>query len=212
MRDGALVIAGAAIAALVLWGRRAAGAANNPTGEVTYLPPRETWYPSPEPSAGITFADQVSALLWAIRLSEHSRADVESGRDYYTLTGGGTFSDTSDHPAETGEFAGIPVGGGLRSYAAGAYQITRDTWRQFREAGSWGPRLEDFGPESQDTVTLRILKTDGALDALAAGDFDRTIAIAGRRWASLPGSPLPGRKRSFDELVGFYTEGLPEVA
>ena len=139
--------------------------------------------------------DPVSAFLYMLRCCEHNALDVASGRCYNVVFGGGTFSDMSDHPYETGEWkgktlppatcvaAGIPSGI-CKSTAAGAYQITYPTWRDLKARLG----LTDFSQASQDAAAAELLRQTGAIDALSSGDVAGAIADAGKKWASLPGA------------------------
>jgi lysozyme len=149
--------------------------------------------------------------LYAIRASENASPD-----DYNVFYGGSRFYDLSDHPVATGEKNGVPLSAemcrnagyseGCVSTAAGAYQITLPTWRDFRSYG--GETLPDFSPESQDIAAARILADLGALDYIDAGDIESAIQIAGRRWASLPGSTARQRQKSMQWVLSQYERGL----
>lgn len=137
MRQRDAWIAGAAVAALLLYSRRAS-AAINPSADIRFTggmyPAPAGWDTGPEaPDAaqtaptdyeldqlGVGLPDygtpqtmeaaddpQVAALLYAIRCSEHNAADVASGRDYQTFYSGLRFTDMSDHPVITGELKGV---------------------------------------------------------------------------------------------------------
>ena len=150
---------------------------------------------------------QIAAFLYAIRRAEHSAADVAAGLDYRTFYAGARFSDMSDHPVNTGELQGVKLSpamcraagyasGNCVSTAAGAYQITRPTWNEFR---ALEPRVPDFSPRSQDIVAARILMRLGVHRLLRAGDFEGAVYRASSRWASLPGSTAKqgGRTMAF---------------
>lgn len=238
MRQRDALIAGAALAALLLYSRRAS-AAINPGADIRFTegmyPAPVGWDEGPElPDAGIdtptdwdltqlgvglpeffpsedadmpnSIDPQVAAFLYAIRCSEHNAADVASGRDYQTFYSGLRFVDMTDHPVITGELKGVKLpdamckaagyGPGCVSTAAGAYQITRPTWVEFRELS---PRLPDFSPASQDAAAARILERLGVRRLLYAGDVQGAIMKASTRWASLPGSTAKqgGRTMAF---------------
>lgn len=139
MRQRDAWIAGAAIAALLLYSRRAS-AAINPGIDIRFTgdmqPAAPGWDTGPEaPDAaqdtpsdyeldqlGVGLPDygspqtmeaaddpQVQALLYAIRCSEHSAGDVASGRDYQTFYSGLHFTDMTDHPVNTGELKGVKL-------------------------------------------------------------------------------------------------------
>lgn len=117
-------------------------------------------------------ADQnLSAFLALIR-------KAEANGDYYALVGGGQFSDTSDHPTNTGEFAGIRMPDGRLTTAAGAYQITRTTWNDIGGVGRYG----DFLPRSQDLAAVDLIRRRGALPDIEAGRFDSAVSKLRNEW------------------------------
>lgn len=145
--------------------------------------------PSPDMSTGV---DPVESFISAIVASEHNALDVASGDAYRTFYGGAKFSDLSNHPVLTGELKGVPLSretclaagiasGVCVSTAAGGLQFTVPTWRDF------GYGLT-FSPEDQREAGRRILDHDGVTPKILAGDITGAIALASKRWASLPGS------------------------
>jgi muramidase (phage lysozyme) len=212
----------AALAALFLWSTRARA------GEPDSAPESDPWADfgpgegdssmtpeNVEPGAGLGLS--LRALLYAIRTAEHG-AWVNDGLRYFRFYGGSGFAGVADHPAATGEKRGVPLpdrycrGAGLSpgcvSTAAGAYQIILPTWRRVREAGRWGPRLEDFGTASQDEAARRILMESGALAQLDAGNVEGAILRAGKQWASLPGSTSGQPQKSMEWVMSHYENGL----
>lgn len=98
----------------------------------------------------------------------------ESSDDYRALVGGGQFSSFEKHPAEMG-WAGIRRSDdGRLTTAAGAYQITRTT---YRDLGS-GP----FDPESQDRLAIRLLIRRGAYEHVLSGDVIGAVAKLPNEW------------------------------
>ena len=160
------------------------------------------------PVAAYPSDKSIAAFLYMIRTCEHSAVDVFSGEDYNTVAGGDRFLDMTDHPYITGEWKGrklavktcknAGLSPGCISTAAGAYQITAPTWRDFRGA------LTDFSPPSQDAAAARILARVGATDALNRGDLAGAITLASRRWASLPGSTAGQGGRTLAFAVNSY--------
>lgn len=107
------------------------------------------------------------------------------GADYNTLVGGSKINDLSRHPNRVG----LTTSAGP-STAFGKYQIVGSTDRsKLRKY-----RGLDYSPENQDLRAVELLRQTGALDALMNDDEPTAIKLAGREWASLPGSSLPGRK------------------
>lgn len=135
--------------------------------------------PKPDPNREELKNPRVKQFLDRISQSE--------GADYNTLVGGRKISDLSRHP----NIVGLRTSAGP-STAFGRYQITGTTDKS-KLAKYKG---FDYSPENQDLRAVELLRQTGALDALNAGDDATAIKRAGREWASIPGSPLPGRKNT----------------
>ena len=219
-----------ALAALLLWGT-AARASTRPTlprgpelepelEPPPIEPPEPILYPIPEIDLwepDMAQPDRLSAFLYMIRTAEHGERSDDAAR-YSTFYGGGRFQGMADHPVITGERKGVPLperycrAAGLRpgcvSTAAGAYQIIRPTWDAVRVAGRWGPRLPDFGVDSQDEAARRILARAGALSRLEAGDVEGAIRAAATQWASLPGSSSGQPQRTMAQALAYYQAGI----
>lgn len=122
-----------------------------------------------------------------------------------------TIDSFADHPAITGEWRGEPLtaqqcagaglGSGCISTAAGAYQITRPTWKGVRtKIGA-----ADFSPAWQDAAAVQLLKDCGAWSKLQQGDMQGAVASARRTWASLPGANYAGQgMRSMEQVAAWY--------
>lgn len=212
----------AALAALVFWAARARA------GEPTSEPAADPWTDfGPGEGDSTVNASEIDpgaslrALLYAIRTAEHGTW-VNDGLRYFRFYGGSGFAGVADHPVATGEKVGVKLpdrycrGAGLApgcvSTAAGAYQIILPTWRRVREAGRWGPRLEDFGVQSQDEAARRILAESGALAMLEAGNVEGAILRAGSQWASLPGSTSGQPQKAMAWVMAHYQDGLDRGA
>lgn len=146
----------------------------------------------------------VAAFLAAIRYSEGTDRQGDPYRVCYGYTH--TIGDLSDHPAITGEWAGVPLDNlgpryaGLKSTAAGAYQFIRPTWLAAKKA----LHLSDFGAESQDAAAVWLIDRRGALDDVRAGRLDDAAAKCAAEWASLPGSTAGQGGRSRDQLAAAF--------
>lgn len=115
------------------------------------------------------------------------KISVSEGADYNTLVGGRKIRDLSRHP----NTVGLTTKAGP-STAFGRYQITGTTNRtKLRKYADL-----DYSPENQDVRAVELLRQTKALDALEQGDEQTAMRRAGREWASIPGSPLPGRKNT----------------
>ncbi len=225
-RDQKIVMAvGVAALAWLLWPRNAAASTLDPYGKVTYLPPRDEWWPAtpdfewqgydimsiPEP-------DYLRAFLTMIKRAEHTASTIANGLEYQTFYGGSLFANLSDHPAITGEKTGVRLSDamcraagfnpGCVSTAAGAYQIIKPTWERVRQAKWWGPYLPDFSPASQDEAARRLLIERGALSHVHAGEFDTALVLAAPEWASLPGSTAKQGPKSYATVYGYYSQAL----
>ena len=114
-------------------------------------------------------------------------APGESRGNPYALYGGGTFSDTSEHPADAGWKGGIAPDG-QRTHAAGLLQDQPDTWHRIQLATG----VPDFSPASQikgnawlaqstyHAATGRDLGAD-----LRAGKVTQVDQVLSSQWPSL---------------------------
>lgn len=113
----------------------------------------------------------------------------------------------TDHPTLTGEWMGAPLDSlgpayvGLKSTAAGKYQITVHTWEALKEALS----LPDFMPASQDAAAGLLIQQKGALALVEAGRFAAAVDLCAGVWASLPGSISGQPQAKLAALQSFYT-------
>jgi tape measure domain-containing protein len=130
---------------------------------------------------------RVRAFFEAIRRAE--------GGEPNRIVGGGTFTDFSRHPNRVGM-----VGPAGPSTAAGSFQITGTNWQ--RIAPILG--LTDFAARNQLLAALYLFNEEGGLDRLLAGDIEGAIRAAGRDWAAVPGSPLPGRQVSRSSFLSNF--------
>lgn len=133
------------------------------------------------------------AFLWTIRVSE----GTDGPNGYRTIVGGSTFDSFADHPRVL-----IPLPRlGIKSSAAGAYQIIRRTWDGVREKLG----LVDFSPESQDAAALELIRQRGALADVRAGRFAVAIDKCKKEWASLPGAGYGQHENTLARLQSAYT-------
>lgn len=136
----------------------------------------------------------VRAFLQMIRYAEGT-----AGPDgYRTLFGGGLFASFADHPrvVVTATLAGAPI----KSSAAGAYQIIRNTWDMLQATLN----LPDFSPASQDAAAVELLRRRGALQLVIDGDIAGAINAARKEWASLPGAGYGQPERKLSDLLSQY--------
>ena len=172
--------------------------------------PAPDWFPPLAPDAQQNMVDQVAAQpAPADRLAafEGMIRQLESKNQYNVITGGQLFSDYSQHPRIKVYFHDPRrPGAGNNNYsdAAGAYQITSATFDDF------APKLKitDFSPASQDAVATAILKRTGAYDAIVSGDIAGALALASKRWASLPGSTAMQNPASQQTAMSVFDQWL----
>lgn len=111
------------------------------------------------------------------------------------------FSDYGDHPLPTSASA-ITVRPGLRSTAAGRYQILSRYWRHYQRQLD----LPDFGPESQDRYAIQQIHEQRASGDIHAGRIDRAIRKCRNIWASLPGAGYGQREHALETLLAAYSD------
>lgn len=152
--------------------------------------------------------DNLPAFLAMIRMAEGTSRAADPYRVCFAYRH--TIVDLVDHPAITGEWRGerltdaqcIAAGfsPGCVSTAAGAYQMTKPTWREAKRALG----LVDFGPESQDRAAVYLIRRRGAIDAIAEGRITDAIHLCRQEWASLPGAGYGQPERQLASLLGAF--------
>lgn len=154
--------------------------------------PIDYGYQGDNPAPVVNDARNLDAFLAVIRAGESS--------DSYTrLVGGGDFSSFDDHPAETGEWSGIRRKDGRLTTAAGAYQITRTTWRSLGGRARYG----SFAPSAQDQAAVDLLKRRGAYEDVLAGRVFDAVGKLRQEWEIFT---LP-RWQGEQVAARFQTEG-----
>ena len=119
------------------------------------------------------------------------------------------FSDFSAHPFAAGRQAKLINGRGLRSTASGRYQFLVLHWPHYRDL----LKLPNFGPLSQDTWALQLIRECRALPMIDAGQFAATVAAVAHLWASLPGANYEGQgMHSLANLQAQYVKAGGVVA
>jgi lysozyme len=126
--------------------------------------------------------DNMRAFLAVIRSRESSLGPEA----YSMIVGGKKFKSFADHPRIKGKIWKDANGKTNYSTAAGAYQITEETW-DWMGRGKLG--LKDFSPASQDLCAVGLIEYRGALDDVLAGRLKQAISKCRREWTSLPGGP-----------------------
>jgi tape measure domain-containing protein len=137
---------------------------------------------------------QIRAFLDLVAYAEGT--DYMPNEGYNTLFGHGQFVSFRDHPRQR------VSKNGLRSDAAGRYQIMQATWDE--EKAKLG--LQDFSPTSQDLVAISRIMMRGALDEVLKGDVVGALFAARQEWAAFPGAGYGQRERSKESLTRKYQE------
>jgi muramidase (phage lysozyme) len=150
----------------------------------------------------------VKAFLDMIAVSEiGKRLLAISDNGYNVIVGGelfddkGTpdelFDDYADHPRKV-----IDLGRGLKSSAAGRYQILARYFDAYKK--SLG--LKDFSPASQDAIAIQMIKEQRAMPDVLAGHFDEAVRKCANIWASLPGAGYGQRENKLVDLRKAFIE------
>lgn len=123
---------------------------------------------------------------------------------YNTLFGNERFDNLATHPNVRKAFKQTD---GKTNYttAAGRYQFLNSTWNNL--AKQYGFR--DFSPQYQDMGAIALIAGRGALNDVLNGDYQTAVKKLGSEWASLPSSPHPQGKRSWD-FVNKQLGGNPQ--
>jgi len=112
----------------------------------------------------------------------------------------------TDHPAITGEWLGISIANLGPQYAhsistaAGAFQITRPTWRECKQV----LKLASFNRQAQEDAALLLIKERHALDLVNRGAVEEAIAACAGIWASLPGGDSGQPQRKLADLIDVF--------
>lgn len=141
------------------------------------------------------------AFLDMLAWSEGTSTSKYTRNDGYDVIVAGlnspnTFTSYADHP---GVLVTVNTKG-LKSTAAGRYQLLKRYWPHYRDL----LKLPDFGPVSQDRVTLRQILERGALADVHAGRIETAISKCRNIWASLPGAGYGQHERKLDDLIAHY--------
>jgi muramidase (phage lysozyme) len=213
-------IAALVLAAVLFWPRRASAAGTDPATSDT-SPPQPQAIDNPDAVIiqdaevqPMSLPIDVQAFLYMIRSCEHRfPTDVVNDDCYEIFYGGTRFIDLSDHPVITGELAPVPLpehmckAAGLNSpcysTAAGAYQMIRPTWTRLRDQLG----LEDFSKDSQDRAAVELLRQNGIIAMIEAGEIEAAIKKAGKVWAGLPGNTYQQSPRQLQYALDRFAEG-----
>lgn len=146
-----------------------------------------------------------AAFLTMLSVSEGTSTNpltVNNGYDVIVtgLDGPAVFTDYSDHPFAKGRPPQVVNSKGLRSTAAGRYQLLLRWWVAYKASLN----LADFGPVSQDLVAIQQIRERSALPLIDAGNLVDAIHACSNIWASLPGNGYGQPQNSIDKLRAAY--------
>lgn len=160
----------------------------------------------------------VAAFLAMIRAAEGTAPAEGYGALFGWPAQGRSFDPfmASGHPRVFFNYTD-KAGKTVRTSAAGAYQITWTTWTGYYVpflawCGVNGRESSGFIPATQDAFAEFLLYLDGALDHVKAGRLGEALAIARRRWASLPGAGYNQPERSQQFVINAYTNAGGRIA
>lgn len=92
----------------------------------------------------------------------------------------------------------------IKGTAAGAYQITKDSWlRASKELG-----LKDFKKADQEEIVVHMIEGKQALGDIRRGDLDSAFGKLRGTWASLPGGSQSHRNKQ--EAIAKFNQFLRE--
>lgn len=122
---------------------------------------------------------------------------------YDVIVGGTLFESYADHPRQL-----IRLNSGLKSTAAGRYQLLSRYWDVYRKQLN----LKDFSPLSQDIVALQQIRERKAIDLFLRGDIENAFTRCNNIWASLPGAGYGQHEHKLDNILKTYEQKLKSYA
>lgn len=155
----------------------------------------------PRISAAQAGGTNVLAFLDLIAWSEGTDNGRQATKDdgYDVVVGGGLFESYADHPRRLISLPSL----GIKSTAAGRYQILSRYWDHYRkQLGLVG----GFTPENQDRIALQLIRECKALDDIKAGRIAEAIHKCRSRWASLPGAGYNQHEHKVSNLLAAYSK------
>ena len=146
-------------------------------------------------------------MLTVSEVTSTSKYTKNNGYDVIVNGIGGepkTFTDYSKHPNVL-----VTVNNkGLKSTAAGAYQILYKYWVAYKKQLG----LKGFYPEDQDAIAMQLIKECKARGDINAGRIESAITKCRSRWASLPGAGYGQFEHKMGTLVSAYKKAGGTVA
>jgi muramidase (phage lysozyme) len=155
----------------------------------------------PRISAAQAGGTNVLAFLDLIAWSEGTDNGRQPTRDqgYDVVVGGSLFDSYADHPRRLVNLPAL----GIKSTAAGRYQILARYWDHYRkQLGLSG----GFTPLNQDRVALQLIRECKALEDVRGGRIAEAIHKCRSRWASLPGAGYGQHEHKVGNLLAAYSK------
>jgi muramidase (phage lysozyme) len=155
----------------------------------------------------------VCAFLDMLAVAEIGARLLAVSDDGYDVIVGSTYEHPrlmrsyADHPRQ---LISLPKWG-VKSTAAGRYQIIAPTWDGLLPtlAGPGAPvRALPFSPENQDRACIQLLRECRAYAQIVGGNIEGAIALARKTWASLPGAGYGQPEHSLSDLLGVFQTRL----
>jgi muramidase (phage lysozyme) len=155
----------------------------------------------PRISAAQAGGSNVCAFLDLIAWSEGTDNGRQATKDdgYDVVVGGGLFESYADHPRRLISLPSL----GIKSTAAGRYQILSRYWDHYRKQLNL---KGGFTPENQDRIALQLIRECRALDDIKAGRIAEAIHKCRSRWASLPGAGYGQHEHKVSNLLAAYSK------
>lgn len=155
----------------------------------------------PRISAAQAGGTNMLAFLDLIAWSEGTDDGRQPTRDhgYDVIVGGSMFDSYADHPRRLVNLPAL----GIKSTAAGRYQILARYWDHYRkQLGLSG----GFTPLNQDRIALQLIRECKALEDVRSGHIAEAIHKCRSRWASLPGAGYGQHEHNVGNLLAAYSK------
>lgn len=147
-------------------------------------------------------ADNRSAFLNLVGVSEGSVQIQNSDNGYRALVGGGTFQSYDDHPRQRIFLPKL----GIYSTAAGKFQLLERYFDAYKAL----LKLTDFSPASQDAIATQQIKESNALSDIDSGDITSAIQKCAHIWASFPNAGYSQHENTMDYLLNIYASEISQ--
>lgn len=157
----------------------------------------------------MVLTNQEKLFLRLLSVSEGTSTNKFTKNDGYDVIVNGIggepkiFTDYSKHPNVL-----VTVNKGLKSTAAGRYQVLYKFWDHYRKQLG----LRGFYPSDQDAIAMQLIKECKAQDDINAGRIEVAITKCRSRWASLPGAGYGQFEHSMSNLVSIFKKLGGKVA